>query len=114
MGFQMLTGDTLAFSYSSWVILLKNSLAHERQINLSVVAVGRSRARRFRSRQLWQATGQHDNRPSAYRSPSARGGVTANEGIPRAEIPVRRQPRLGTNRKPKPLEGMARGYAPLL
>ena len=42
MRFQMLTGDTLAFSYSSWVIVLRNSLAHERQINLSVVAVGRS------------------------------------------------------------------------
>ena len=41
MRFQMLTGDTLAFSYSRWVILLRNSLAHERQINLSVVAVGR-------------------------------------------------------------------------
>ena len=40
--FQMLTGDTLAISYSSWVIQLRNSLAHERQINLSVVAVGRS------------------------------------------------------------------------
>jgi hypothetical protein len=32
MRFQMLTGDTLAFSYSSWVIVLRNSLAHERQI----------------------------------------------------------------------------------
>ena len=57
MGFQMLTGDTLALSYSSWVILLKNSLAHERQTNLSVVAVGRSRARRFRSRQSPSAGG---------------------------------------------------------